>query len=144
MDSVQKLNDLWHVVGMRMKNEMNNGKHPVIRGISMVELSILEVIEQNPLCMMKTISDLLGLPKSTLTSAVKRLEEKEYVAKRHSSLDKRAYCLELKDRGIKAQQEHCEIEMSVFQELLQPLTLQEVDTFIKLFTRAVNNPEEIR
>lgn len=82
MNSIQELNKLWHIVGMCMKNEMYSGKYTNILEISILELSILEVIEQYPLCMMKKISDMLHLPKSTLTNAIKRLEEKGYVKKK--------------------------------------------------------------
>lgn len=142
MNRIQELSELWHIVGMRMKNEMCSGKYPAILGVSMVELSILEVIENSPFCMMKRVSDMLGLPKSTLTSAIKRLEEKEYVKRNHSSKDRRAYSLELTKWGLQAQEEHRRIETSVFQELLQQLNVQETDIFIKLFAKAVNEIEE--
>ena len=95
MDKVQALNELWHIVGMRMKSEMCSGKYPAILSISMIELSILETVERYPNCMMKKVSELLGLPKSTLTSAVKRLEAKGYLRRSQSDSDKRAYNLEL-------------------------------------------------
>ena len=44
MDKVQALNELWHIVGMRMKSEMCSGKYPAILSISMIELSILETV----------------------------------------------------------------------------------------------------
>ncbi len=138
MNSIQELNKLWHIVGMCMKNEMYSGKYTNILEISILELSILEVIEQYPLCMMKKISDMLHLPKSTLTNAIKRLEEKGYVKKKHNTSDKRAYSLELTEKGFQAQQEHRNIEISIFQEFLQPLNIQEIDIFIKLFSKAVN------
>lgn len=48
MDKVQALNELWHIVGMRMKSEMCSGKYPAILSISMIELSILETVERYP------------------------------------------------------------------------------------------------
>lgn len=138
MDRAKELNELWHTIGMRMKNEMCSGKYPAILGVSMVELSILEVIERYPLCIMKKVSGELNLPKSTLTSAIKRLEEKGYVKRNHSTIDKRAYNLELTEWGMQTQKEHRDIEMSIFQELLQQLNTHEVDVFLELFMKAAN------
>ena len=138
MDKVQVLNELWHIVGMRMKSEMCSGKYPAILSISMIELSILETVERYPNCMMKKVSELLGLPKSTLTSAVKRLEAKGYLRRSQSDSDKRAYNLELTEWGVQAQTEHREIEKSIFENLLQQLNTEETSIFLKLFTKAVN------
>ena len=136
MDKVQVLNELWHIVGMRMKSEMCSGKYPAILSISMIELSILETVERYPNCMMKKVSELLGLPKSTLTSAVKRLEA--YLRRSQSDSDKRAYNLELTEWGAQAQTEHREIEKSIFENLLQQLNTEETSIFLELFTKAVN------
>lgn len=138
MDKVQALNELWHIVGMHMKSEMYSGKYPAILSISMIELSILETVERNPNCMMKKVSELLGLPKSTLTSAVKRLEAKGYLRRSQSDSDKRAYNLELTEWGAQAQTEHREIEKSIFENLLQQLNTEETSIFLELFTKAVN------
>ena len=138
MDKVQALNELWHIVAMRMKSEMYSGKYPAILSISMIELSILETVERNPNCMMKKVSELLGLPKSTLTSAVKRLEAKGYLRRSQSDSDKRAYNLELTEWGAQAQTEHREIEKSIFENLLQQLNTEETSIFLELFTKAVN------
>lgn len=142
MERIQQLSHLWHKVGMRMKDEMYGGKHAAILGVSMVELSILEVIERYPSCMMKKVSDILGLPKSTLTNAIKRLEEKKYIERSPCTTDKRAYSLKLTGWGQQTQGEHRSCEMSVFQELLQQLSAQEVDMFLKLFAKAVNASEK--
>ena len=118
--------------------EMCSGKYPAILSISMIELSILETVERYPNCMMKKVSELLGLPKSTLTSVVKRLEAKGYLRRSQNDSDKRAYNLELTEWGAQAQIEHREIENSIFENLLQQLDTEETSMFLELFTKAVN------
>lgn len=137
MDGAKELNSLWHIVGMRMKKEMCSGKYPAILGVSMVELSILEVVEQHSSCMMKCVSQELELPKSTLTSAVKRLEQKGYITKECSLCDKRAYNLELTPLGYQAQEEHRNIELFVFKKLLCTLSDEERNHFLLTFNKAI-------
>lgn len=138
MDTVKELNDLWHIIGMRMKAEMSSEKYSSIAGLSMVELSILQIIEKQPNCMMKDISNQLCLPKSTFTSAITRLENKGYIMRKQDIGDKRAYNLELTKLGTQAQQEHLDIEYTVFRNFLKPLNNKEKDLFIKIFAKAIN------
>lgn len=142
IDQTKELNDLWHEVNMRMKAEMSSGKYQTLSGISMVELSILQVVEIHPSCMLKEIGNQLDLPKSTLTSAINRLEMKNLVKRTPSKEDKRAYNLELTPDGLQAQIEHRKIENIVFSELLQNLTVQERTIFLKLFFKLVCGKEK--
>ena len=138
MDEIKKLNDLWHVVNMCMKREMSSGKYPATVGVSMVELSILQVIESLPTCMMKDVSNQLGLPKSTLTSAANRLEAKGYITKSPSKNDKRAYNLELTALGTQAQREHLDIEHSVLSDFFSALNREEKNSFLRMFSKAAS------
>lgn len=137
MDSVKELNELWHTVNMRMKSEMSSGRYSAILGVSMVELSILQVIETRTACMMKNVSNELNLSKSTLTSAAKRLEMKGYIMKGICPNDKRAYNLELTPLGHQAQKEHRDIEEFVFHNLLGSLSREEINIFVAIFRKAV-------
>ncbi|WP_368489382.1 MarR family winged helix-turn-helix transcriptional regulator [Clostridium sp. BJN0013] len=139
IDKVKELNDLWHIVGMRMKAEMNSGKYPAILGVSMVELSILQVVENRPNCMLKEISSQLELPKSTLTSAINRLESKGLVKRNLCKEDKRAYNLELTEVGLQAQHEHRNIEYAIFEDMLQKLDMEEKNIFIRMLSKAVSS-----
>lgn len=142
IDQTNEIIDLWHEVNMRMKIEMSSGKYPMLPGISIVELSILQVVENHPSCMLKEISNQLNLPKSTLTSAINRLETKNFVKRTLCKADKRAYNLELTPDGLQAQIEHRKIENNVFSELLQNLTTQDRTIFLNLFFKLTYGKEK--
>lgn len=134
---IEKLNYLWHIVGNQLKEEMSNEKYSYITGLSMVEMSILQIIEKNPKIIFKEICTQLGLPKSTLTSAVNRLEKRGLVKRNPLQQDKRAFFLELTASGFEAQREHVLIEYVVFERLLQGLEEQEEKTFVALLSKAL-------
>lgn len=136
-ERVKKVDDLWHRAGMQLKEEMSNTKYSDIAGLSMADRSILQIIEKNPQIIFKEICAQLGLPKSTLTSAVNRLEKKGLVTRNASVQDKRAYFLQLTESGMHAQQEHLNIEYAVFEKLLQRLSDREADTLIRLLSKAL-------
>lgn len=133
----KELNQLWHIIGMDMKQEMQSGKYPAISGLTQLEMSILQAIETNPNNILKNICDVLGLPKSTLTSAINRLESKNYIKKKSVPQDKRSYGLELLDLGVQAQKEHIDVENAVFSNVLENLEENEVDQLIKILNKAL-------
>lgn len=132
---VEKLNYLWHIVGDQLKEE--KAKYPLVSGLTMTEMSILQIIESNPKIIFKEICAGLGFPKSTLTSAVNRLEEKGLVKRNSSSRDKRAYYLELTPTGMQAQRAHVLVEHTVFEKLLSNLDGGEVETLIALIFKGL-------
>ena len=135
----KELNELWHIIGFNMKNEMQSGKYPAISGLTQLEMGILQAIEMNPNNMLKNICDTLGLPKSTLTSAISRLESKNYIKKKSHPQDKRSYGLELLDLGVQAQKEHIEIENTVFNNGLKHLNETEIDQLIAILSKALKD-----
>jgi len=133
----EELNELWHIIGMSMKKEIQSGKYPAISELTQLEMGILQAVEMNPNNILKNICDALGLPKSTLTSAINRLENKNYIRKKNVPQDKRSYGLELLDLGIQAQKEHIEVENEVFRGVLKNLDEIEVDQLIKILRKAL-------
>lgn len=137
MDKVKELNTLWHKVGNQLREEMYKTEYKSINKLTMIDLSILQTIQQNPNLIFKDICTILGLPKSTLTSAVNRLEKNGLVKRRVSEKDMRKYSLELTKKGNEAQQEHIMTEHVVFNQLLNGLNDAESKSFLSLFSKAL-------
>lgn len=102
MNAIKELSNLWHNVGIQMKTEMCSGKYPTISGISLVELSILEIVEQHPNSMIKEISSTLEFPKH-INKWCKTSWAKKLINRNPCFKDKRAYNLDLTELGLKAQ-----------------------------------------
>ena len=66
--------------------------------------------EWKPDIILKEIVEILGIPGSTLTSAVDRLEKRRLLRRAISQRDRRSFGLELTDEGRIAQQEHRDSE----------------------------------
>lgn len=134
---IKKLNYLWHIVGSQLREEMYKPDYNNINGLTMVDLSILQTIEEHTDIIFKDICQILRIPKSTLTSAVNRLEKKNLVKRKVSQKDKREYYLELTELGSQAQREHILTEHAVFSQLLRGLSEAESKRFISLFSKAL-------
>ncbi len=139
LDDVKKLNYLWHIIGNQLREEMYKPDYNNINGLTMVDLSIIQTIEEHTDIILKDICKILKIPKSTLTSAVNRLEKKNLVKRKVSQKDKREYYLELTELGSQAQREHIMTEHTVFNQLLSGLSEVESKRFISLFSKALKS-----
>ena len=139
LDKVKELNYLWHIVGNQLREEMYKPDYNNINGLTMVDLSIIQTIEEHTDIILKDICNILKIPKSTLTSAVNRLEKKNLVKRKVSQKDKREYYLELTELGSQAQREHIMTEHTVFNQLLSGLSEVESKRFISLFSKALKS-----
>lgn len=142
MNNVTKMNALWHIVGVQLRDEMYKEDCKNISSLTMIDLSIIQCIDRNNDIIFKDICEMLSIPKSTLTSAIKRLEKKALVVRIPSLKDKRESYLELTDLGKQAQREHLLSEERVFRRFLDGLNNNDEDKYIELFAKAIENMEE--
>ncbi len=132
---INEFNRLWHRVGSQLREEMYKSDYATINRLTMIDLSLLQTIEEQPNLIFKDICRTLGIPKSTLTSAVNRLEKKGYVKRKALQKDMRKYGLELTEMGKQAQREHIMTENVVFGNLLDGLSDAEVQQLLFLFEK---------
>lgn len=115
---IEKIDKVYHtlIVPMqKMNEELWNDK---LQGISTVEISILSIIEGKPDSILKEITQILGVPASTLTSAVDRLEKRGLLTRVISKRDRRSFGLALTEDGMLAQQKHRQNETLIWQKIL--------------------------
>lgn len=136
-DEIKELNRLWHVLLKEMQSKMTIEKYSHISELSTTEISVLQLLHDHPNIILKEICQRLDIPKSTLTSAVNRLVEKGYVERVSVSGDKRAFALHISEKGKAAQTEHLEYEYQILSNLLIHLQYDEIETLLRLLTKAV-------
>lgn len=75
--------------------------------LSMSELHVIEVVgDHHGQCIMSQIARKLRITLPTLTAAVDRLEEKGYIQRRRSDVDRRRVAVELTEDGLMAYERH--------------------------------------
>lgn len=122
---VKLFNDLLHVVqfGLRFDRLYDSSEH--LKGIAPVDLHILRLISTHPDLILKEIREELGIPQSTLTSAIDRLENRGLIRRVISQRDRRSFVPELTKAGRRVQQEHDKIDEMVVRKLLGLLDTEE-------------------
>jgi DNA-binding MarR family transcriptional regulator len=117
-DEIRSIDKVWHKLVVSMQKISDELWRDRLEGASTIEISILSILEQKPDVIFKEIAELLGIPGSTLTSAVDRLEKRGLLRRVISRKDRRSFGLELTDEGRSAQQEHRESEKVLWEKIL--------------------------
>ncbi|WP_160673187.1 MarR family winged helix-turn-helix transcriptional regulator [Clostridium sp. C8-1-8] len=137
---IEEFSELWHVMMKKSKFHDIEDQFPRIKGLTTTEISIISIVSKNPEVILGEICAELDIPKSTLTSAIDRLEKRKYINRIISKRDRRSYGLELTEEGVLAQKEHIDFEYKVYGKLLNSLTsFEERAELIRLLKTIVTN-----
>lgn len=112
-----------------------------LNGISKLELHILLLVQSRPDIVLGEIRDKLGIPNSTLTGIVDRMEKQGLIRRTISQRDRRSYGLKIAEKGREVRKEHDRILLMLATKMLAALDEEERDTFVKLLSRIADNME---
>lgn len=130
---IEKLDEVYHALVVSMQKTSEELWKDKLKGISTVEISILSIIERKPDVILKEITQILGMPASTLTNAVDRLEKRGLLTRVISKRDRRSFGLALTEDGQLAQQEHRQSEAIFLKKILSAYdTAEERSELIRL------------
>lgn len=136
---VQEFGTLWHKLLMLDRIKDYEQKFPNFVSLTTNEISVVQIVSENPDIILKSICEILDLPKSTLTNTINRLEEKGYLFRTITKKDLRSYGLSLTEKGIQAQKEHIEYEHQVFGKILETLEAEDRIEFLSLMKKITMN-----
>jgi DNA-binding MarR family transcriptional regulator len=111
-----------------------------LNDIQPVELHLMKMISETPDIIIGEIRSTLGVPGSTMSSIVNRLEKKGLLRRIISARDRRSYGLKLTPKGIKKHAEHERVDLLMAEKILETLNDEkEIETLIMLLSRVVQN-----
>ncbi len=139
---VEAFGALWHQLLMLDQKKDFQQKFPNFLELTTNEISVIHIVSENPDIILKSICEILDLPKSTLTNTINRLEEKEYLFRTITKKDLRSYGLSLTKKGVQAQKEHMEYEYQVFGKILETLEAEERTELLTLMKKITKNLAE--
>ena len=117
-EEILSIDKVWHELILSMQKTSDELWQDKLEGISTIEISILSIVERKSDVILKEIVEILGIPSSTLTSAIDRLERRGLLRRIISQKDRRSFGLELMEEGRIAQQEHRESEKVLWEKVL--------------------------
>lgn len=121
----------------KLKKNMGMDKY---KNLTDIEIGIINILFKNDKVILKEISEELEIPKSTLTSALDRLEKKNYVLRIISSRDRRSYGLKLTKEGEEVHMEYANYEKIFCEKILNAIDEEyEKLMLFKLLNKINNN-----
>ncbi|MFA9463111.1 MAG: MarR family winged helix-turn-helix transcriptional regulator [Velocimicrobium sp.] len=135
---VQEFGELWHQLLILDQKKEFEQKFSNFLELTTNEISVIHIVSENPDIILKSICEILDLPKSTLTNTINRLEEKKYLFRTITKKDLRSYGLSLTEKGIQAQREHIEYEHQMVRKILDTLDAEERTEFLTLMKKITN------
>jgi DNA-binding MarR family transcriptional regulator len=110
-----------------------------LEGVSKMELHILLLVQSRPDIVLGEIREKLGVPNSTLTGVIDRMEKHGMVERIISRRDRRSYGLMLTEKGKDIRKEHDRILIMLASKMLAVLDGDERKTFIRLLSKVADN-----
>lgn len=137
---LQEFGNLWRVI-LEPNNKIKLiEEFPRVEKLSSMEIKIIEIVYSKEDVIFKEICSILDIPKSTLTSAIDRLERLNYVTRVISKRDRRSYGLILTDEGYEVQSEYLAFEKKLSGYILSGLdTDEEKEMLLELLRKIANN-----
>lgn len=137
---IKALDKVYHELIISMQKANEELWKDKLQGISTVEISILSIIERKPDVILKEIAVTLGIPASTLTNAIDRLEKRGLLNRVISKRDRRSFGLELTKNGRLTYEEHRSSEQLLWQKILSSYdTAEERSELVRLLSILASN-----
>jgi DNA-binding MarR family transcriptional regulator len=123
----------------KMKSDRFETWSDKFAGMTKMDLHILLLVQTYPDIVLGEIRERLGVPNSTLTGVVDRMERHGLVGRTMSMRDRRSYGLKLTGKGKAVRREHDRILTMIADRMLATLNEGERVTFIKLLSKVADN-----
>ncbi len=105
---------------------------------SILDANIMRILRVEEHVSIKKIGEILGVPASTLSSAIKRLEKQGLIKREICKEDLRSYEVSFTEDGKTIFNEFYEKEIQVMELLLRKLdSVDEQEEFIRLFSKII-------
>ncbi len=118
-EEIQALDKVWHKLILIAQKTNEDLWKDELEGATTIEISILSIIQKKPDAILKDIIEILGIPGSTLTNAIDRLEKRGLIKRVISTRDRRSFGIELTDKGLLAQNLHRRSEKILWERVLK-------------------------
>lgn len=118
MNQLKKLDKIYHrLLFLSLNSKLPASMEEFMR-LNPLDQKIMNVIFENDNISISNMTKLLRKSKSTMTSAIKRLENKKLIRRDMSKVDKRISVLKLTNEGLLLQKGHLDYEEKLFSSIL--------------------------
>lgn len=132
MINAQRFAVIWHKFLQNSKNNICTDK---LKSSSVLDVNILRILYESKGSIIGDIGKALSVTPSTLSSAIKRLENKGLIKRIMYESDLRSYSLHLTDEGKREIEDHYNKELDILSDLLSRLNSKEEEQLLNLLEK---------
>lgn len=122
---IEEFCNLFRMMRSSFSIDKKKEEYPRIESLTTMEISIITIVYEREDIILKEICTILDIPKSTLTSAIDRLERLNYINRTISKKDRRSFGLQLTEEGYAVLDERVELEKQLYGSILNALDTDE-------------------
>lgn len=122
---IKIVSDALHLFVLKLRVDRLDTWSEELKGLTPLQLHILKLVQEHPNLLLGEIRRGFGIPQSTLTSAVDRLEVRGLVRRIINHRDLRSFGLELTEEGLRIQAEHDRVDQFLAAKVLGCLDTEE-------------------
>lgn len=122
---VDAMNQALHALIRGLRLHRLDSWDATLKGLNFIDLGIIARVDRDPDLILKDIRTALGVPQSTLSSAVSRLEERGILRRTLSTRDRRSYGLALTAKGRRIVRAHEALDQVLAAKVLAALDDEE-------------------
>ena len=143
MNYVNQLDKLFHrAIYLNTKNKVQNNMSLFLK-LNPLDQVIMNIIFEKNIISISHLTKILNKSKSTMTSAINRLEKQQLIKREKSKIDKRVFNVSLTHLGIKLQISHHKFEKNLYGQILSALKdSHEKEVFLNLLEKIINSFEQ--
>lgn len=127
---IEEYGEVFHLLALKLHEPDKNDFK-----LNSQEINILLTVQNNENIIIKDLKEKINIQKSTLTSLINRLEEKEMISREINPHDKRSFILKLEENGEEVCRKQREREYNIFKDQLKKLDNYEKEELIKLMKK---------
>lgn len=118
---VEAMNEALHALILGLRLHRLDSWDPLLKGLNFIDMGIIQRVSRDPDLILKDIRTALGVPQSTLSSAVSRLEARGILRRTLSARDRRSYGLALTAKGRRIVRAHEALDQMLATRMLTAL-----------------------
>jgi len=143
MNHIHQLNKLCHrAIYLNSKSKFPKDMSLFLK-LNPLDQAIMNTIFEKNIISISHLTKIQNKSKSTMTSAINRLEKKQFIIREKSKIDKRIFNVSLTHWGIKMQNSHHKFENELYSRIFSALKdSHEKEIFIELLEKVINNFEQ--
>lgn len=143
MNKIDQLNQLYHrIINLNINTQLPADMQAFLK-LNQLDQKIMNILFETPNMTMDGLRRILNKSKSTITSALNRLEKQNLLERKQSQKDKRVFHLYLTKSAVQLQKAHHLFENSLFEKILSSLEDdRERDIFLDLLGKIIKEFEK--